>query len=218
MYSITIISTTATVDPDGTIGRILRIYYQATQVDNDLVAYTNSDTEIPLNYVPANIPYDTVTAADCEAWIRDLDDARIQQSLDILMEDQAKPLERNGLPWENSYPDWVLGIQYNIGDVVLYVTNTDIGSVPINYKCVQAHVSQSDWTPPKTPALWTVFTDPALGPQEWVQPTGAQDAYDYGVQVWWDAGAGIHLWTSEYSANTWEPGVFGWTDEGSYTP
>lgn len=31
------------------------------------------------------------------------------------------------------------------------------------YKCVQAHTSQADWTPPDTPALWTEVAKPGQG-------------------------------------------------------
>ena len=41
----------------------------------------------------------------------------------------------------------------------------------------------------------------------WVQPTGGHDAYPLGARV---THAG-KTWTSNYAANVWEPGVFGWT-------
>lgn len=41
---------------------------------------------------------------------------------------------------------WEPGVQYNLGDSVLYN-----GS---KYNIIQAHRSQSDWTPDVTPALW----------------------------------------------------------------
>lgn len=50
------------------------------------------------------------------------------------------------------------------------------------YRCVQAHTSQADWTPDKTPALWTEVAQPGEIPV-WKQPTGAQDAYRIGDKV-----------------------------------
>jgi hypothetical protein len=41
---------------------------------------------------------------------------------------------------------WAAGVSYRIGDRVTF------GGVV--YECRQAHISQSDWTPPATPALW----------------------------------------------------------------
>jgi len=43
-------------------------------------------------------------------------------------------------------PRWQPGEEYNNGDVVQYEG--------VEYKIVQSHRSQGDWTPPQTPALW----------------------------------------------------------------
>lgn len=50
------------------------------------------------------------------------------------------------------------------------------------FRCVQAHTSQSEWTPDATPALWTEVALPGEIPV-WRQPTGAQDAYMTGDKV-----------------------------------
>ena len=73
------------------------------------------------------------------------------------------------------------------------------------YRCVQAHTSQENWTPPAVPALW-MRTSTGEWP-EWVQPTGAQDAYALGAKVTHSE----QHWVSDLDANTWEPGVFGWS-------
>jgi DNA-binding protein YbaB/chitodextrinase len=41
---------------------------------------------------------------------------------------------------------WKTGVSYAIGDEVVFDGK--------DYRCRQAHLSQSDWTPPQTPALW----------------------------------------------------------------
>lgn len=49
------------------------------------------------------------------------------------------------------------------------------------YRCVQGHTTQAGWEPDKTPALWVV-----VSLEEWpdfVQPTGAHDAYNTGDKV-----------------------------------
>ena len=94
------------------------------------------------------------------------------------------------------FPLWAIGKVYDIGERIRYGEKL--------YKCVQSHTSQSDWTPDVTPALWTEVTIEEW--PEWVQPTGAQDAYNMGDKV---SHNGKH-WVSQYDANTWEPGVFGW--------
>jgi hypothetical protein len=41
---------------------------------------------------------------------------------------------------------WKTGVSYSIGQLAVYQGTT--------WKCIQAHRSQSDWTPARTPALW----------------------------------------------------------------
>lgn len=55
---------------------------------------------------------------------------------------------------------------------------------------------------------WHEVADGGDGWPEWVQPTGAHDAYAKGAEV---AHSGKR-WTSDIDANVWEPGVYGWTE------
>lgn len=76
------------------------------------------------------------------------------------------------------------------------------------YRVVQAHTSQSDWTPDATPALYTEVAKPGEIPV-WRQPTGAQDAYMTGDKVHYpDADGPVYV--STVDNNTWAPGVYGW--------
>lgn len=77
------------------------------------------------------------------------------------------------------------------------------------YKCVQAHTSQSDWTPPDTPALWTEVAKPGEIPV-WRQPTGAQDAYRLGEKVWYPE-KDTTIYISKIDYNTYRPDVYGWS-------
>ena len=96
------------------------------------------------------------------------------------------------------FPLWSVGKAYATGDRVQYE-----GTL---YKCVQGHTSQADWTPPATPALWTAVSLDEY--PAWVQPTGAHDAYSKGDKVTHSG----KRWTSDVDNNTWEPGVYGWTE------
>ena len=96
------------------------------------------------------------------------------------------------------YPAWQAGTAYTVDERIRY--NSTL------YRCVQAHTSQADWTPDATPALWTVVSLDEW--PEWVQPTGAQDAYAKGDKV----SHNDKHWISDYDNNTWEPGVFGWSE------
>ncbi len=96
----------------------------------------------------------------------------------------------------NAYPEWAAGTAYKVGDRRRYDAKL--------YRCVQAHTSQDGWEPPSVPALWVRTSHDGEIP-DWVQPTGAQDAYAQGDKV-------KHVgkvWQSLVDANVWEPGTAG---------
>ena len=96
------------------------------------------------------------------------------------------------------FPEWAVGMAYSADDRIQYKG--------LLYKCVQGHTSQADWTPDITPALWTRVSVDEW--PEWIQPTGAQDAYRLGAKV----SHNDKHWTSDIDYNTYEPGVYGWTE------
>ena len=53
------------------------------------------------------------------------------------------------------FPMWEIGRAYAVDDRVQHG-----GTL---YKCIQAHTSQTDWTPDKTPALWEVVSKGQTG-------------------------------------------------------
>ena len=73
------------------------------------------------------------------------------------------------------------------------------------YKCVQAHTTQADWTPDITPALWVVVSIEEY--PEWVQPTGAHDAYNIGDKVTYNG----NRYVCAVDGNVYAPDVYGWT-------
>ena len=94
------------------------------------------------------------------------------------------------------FPAWVVGKAYAVNDRTQYN-----GTL---YKCVQAHTSQADWTPDATQALWVVVSIEEF--PEWVQPTGAHDAYNIGDKVSYNGQR--YICTTD--ANVYAPGVYGW--------
>ena len=102
----------------------------------------------------------------------------------------------NALKAVELFPMWQDGKAYAVGDRVRY--NSTL------YKCVQAHTAQADWTPDATPALWVAVSLDEY--PEWVQPTGAHDAYNTGDKVSYN---GKH-YISTIDANTYAPDVYGW--------
>lgn len=98
------------------------------------------------------------------------------------------------------FPAWEADVAYTVDERVRYGDKL--------YRCVQAHTSQSDWTPDATPALWAEVAKPGEIPV-WRQPTGAQDAYMIGDKVHYpDADGPVYV--STVDNNVWEPGVYGW--------
>lgn len=98
------------------------------------------------------------------------------------------------------FPFWkaMPPMEYEVGDRIRY--NDTL------YKCVQAHTSQSDWTPDVTPALWVEVSIEEF--PEWKQPLGSEDAYRIGDKV-------SHLdkhWVSTIDYNVYEPSVYGWDE------
>ena len=94
------------------------------------------------------------------------------------------------------YPMWEENTAYSADERIRYED--------ILYRCVQAHTSQTGWEPPNVPALWTVVSLDEW--PEWVQPTGAQDAYNKGDKV----SHNEKHWVSDVDNNVWEPGIYGW--------
>lgn len=99
------------------------------------------------------------------------------------------------------YPAWQTDTAYTVDDRIRYND--------VLYRCVQSHTSQSDWTPDITPALWTVVSLDEW--PQWVQPTGAQDAYNKGDKVTYNAKHYISL----IDGNVWSPDAYpaGWEEQ-----
>lgn len=99
------------------------------------------------------------------------------------------------------YPTWDgNSTTYSVGDRVLYNS--------ILYKCLQAHTSQSTWTPTDAPSLWAKVLIPTPGViPDWEQPSST-NPYSKGDKVKHNG----KIWTSDIDGNVWEPGVYGWTE------
>ena len=145
-------------------------------------------------YVPAG---ETWTRADgvefsgvMIAPAKDYDRIMVDLAISYLDDDEAESVTI-------LFEEWEAGTAYAVDDRRKYEG--------LLYKCVQAHTSQLGWEPPNVPALWT-RTSTEEWP-EWIQPTGAQDAYALGAKVTHN---GEH-WISDIAANIWEPSVYGWT-------
>ena len=90
------------------------------------------------------------------------------------------------------------GLEVKAGEIYLF--NDEL------YRVVQDHTTQNDWTPDITPALYTKISVEEF--PQWVQPTGAHDAYKKGDKVTYDN----KHWISTADNNVWQPGGYGWDE------
>lgn len=97
------------------------------------------------------------------------------------------------------YDPWVYGEAVSIGD---RRRDTDNGLL---YE-VYAAAGDNLYPPHEVPAVWKRLYEEEW--PDWVQPTGAHDAYDLGAKVKHNG----KKWVSDIKANTYEPGVYGWTE------
>ena len=85
------------------------------------------------------------------------------------------------------------------------------------YEVIQAHRSQTTWLPESTPALYKEYLNVKIQNQdgsttevvkEYIQPTGAHDAYNKGDKVLFKG----KIYQSKIDANTFNPEQFadGW--------
>lgn len=98
------------------------------------------------------------------------------------------------------YPEWKEGIVYNTDDRLLHNK--------VLYRVITSHTSQSDWTPDVAVSLFAKV----LIPDEekiypWEQPDST-NPYKAGDKVTHKG----KTWVSDIDNNSWEPGVYGWSE------
>ena len=113
-------------------------------------------------------------------------------------------LKNNQSDVSGMFPEWKAGTSYETEKYVTYD-----GAI---YKVIQAHTSQSDWTPDKTSALFLRIDGRSNDTDypDWVQPNGAIGVYAKNDKVTYDD----KKWVSTIDNNVWAPGVYGWTLAG----
>lgn len=99
----------------------------------------------------------------------------------------------------DDFKEYSVGSFYVVGDI--FSLDNQL------YQVLQAHTSQEDWMPDQTPALYKPIAPPTIIP-EWVQPTGAHDAYGVGDKVIFEGA----VYESLIDSNTWSPTAYpgGW--------
>lgn len=92
-----------------------------------------------------------------------------------------------------AFPKWKIGEQYEKDDRCRYED--------VLYKVLQAHTSQAEWTPDIAVSLYVRVSIEEW--PEWVQPTGAHDAYNKGDRCYHPTPD--KKWVSLIDANVYEP-------------
>lgn len=126
--------------------------------------------------------------------------AVIENRITQMREALAKLPDDTAIDVQQLFEAWEPGRWYDAGLRLRYGEKL--------YRVVQSHTSQADWTPDIVPALYTKVAKPGEEWPEWVQPTGAQDAYAKGAKVSHNS----KHWVSNVDGNVWEPGVYGWDE------
>jgi len=91
--------------------------------------------------------------------------------------------------------EWVAGEPVQLG------TQRTYGG--LTYECLQAHVTQADWTPPATPALWAVVEE--------AQEPGGDEPTEWAVGVSYDVGDVVTYQGAEYECRQAHTSQAGWT-------
>lgn len=166
--------------PDEVLSMLTETNLQSITYED--VTYTGYTELVELRYRPADKVYSVVLRRDEQKEAV----AEVISRLD-LTDEQA-------LTVSNYYPIWTAGTDYTAGQRVRYEG--------VLYNVLQAHTSQSDWTPADAPSLFArVLIDEASEEiPEWIQPDST-NPYRKGDVV-------MHnqiKWESLIDGNVWEP-------------
>ena len=126
----------------------------------------------------------------------------------VLSKDLNKEQKENIL---NQYKPYQIGKTYEENEKFTYKDKV--------YEVIQAHTSQTTWLPEATPALYREYLNVEIQNQdgsktevvkEFIQPTGAHDAYNKGDKVLFKG----KIYKSKIDANTFSPEQFadGWEE------
>lgn len=168
----------------------------------------NSETHIVVEDIIDGKPMYAVVEKPLQDRINDkIAAARINQEQALLAYQKTAILnevqsldDETALENQSLYPMWAdfIGKSVKVGEKYQDVFNNDIAL----FRVVQEHTVQEGWNPESTPALWVRvgFDNEIL---EWVQPTGAHDAYNIGDKVLFDG----EIWESTVDGNVYAPKV-----------
>lgn len=105
------------------------------------------------------------------------------------------------------FPTWQPDTKYEADEIIRWKNNL--------YRCLGSFTSSATYPPETDITHYKAIKEPGEdGVFEWVQPTMAEDSYSFGDVVWHN-GAKWQSTVPGTHTNTWEPGVYGWTEVDS---
>jgi len=170
-------------------GAITQIHWIAKATEGDRKASTYGSFNLtPDPDDPAFVSYENVTEAMMQEWIASIK-PDVEARLATKITEQETPTEGSGvLPWEAS------------------ATNMKAKGETVTHdgKTWESLIDRNVWEPP---VGWREVV--AQGYPEWIQPTGAHDAYNTGDRVTFEGAD----YESTIDANTWSPTEYpaGWS-------
>jgi hypothetical protein len=123
-----------------------------------------------------------------------------QANNDLKQQALAALSDEDAMKFQILFPEFQPGVEYNEGDRVVYNGRF--------YKVVQGHLSQEDWNPEAAASIFAIIGNPAEEFPEFIQPTGAHDAYAAGDKVTFEGAK----YESLMDANIYSPAEYpaGW--------
>ena len=182
---------------DGWKDVIIPVYDTATQKLGDLILDEPNYTYQVLQKTNIELQNDALSANELNKQITQQSNMEAQSVLTAQTLDDTKSLNSQEL-----FPLWGDNIPVVIANKW---QDFDDDNILYLWRCEQTHTTQSDWRPKDTPALWTKVAYPGTIPV-WVQPTGAQDAYNIGDQVHYPLETDP-VYESLIDATVWSPDV-----------
>lgn len=181
----------------------------------DLIYPTITTTQLlgnPIEYEDY-ITFEVVEKSLEQITAEKLNEAKILQD-EAVREFQLKEAQEKAQTFEDAdaldnqslFPFWEVGLEVKEKEKYQHL---NAENEVVLYKVLdgKSHTTQSDWQPKDTPSLWlrVGYEGEIL---DWVQPTGAHDAYQIGDKVKF----GGSTYESVIANNTWSPTAYpaGW--------
>jgi hypothetical protein len=119
----------------------------------------------------------------------------------VSMAESGSISEEDIVKFPEVFKEWETNTHYVIGQIRWYNDPNEL------YMCDIEHDSQEGWTPDVV-SMWHRIGNPNEEYSPWIPPAGSTGVYKLGAKV----SHKDKKWVSTVDNNSWEPGVYGWTE------